>query len=61
VIAGESDLPARVVERRCQPNRRLLWRGGRRDRDWIDRPIGSLGVRHRLALLLRRLLKLPQT
>jgi hypothetical protein len=33
--------PLVVVERRHQPDRRMLWRGGRRDGDWINRPAGA--------------------
>ena len=27
-----------LVERRRTPDRRTVWRGGRRDSDWINRP-----------------------
>ena len=38
------DIPAvpPLVDRRCQPDRRATWRGGRRDSDWICRPPGAL-------------------
>jgi hypothetical protein len=40
-----SDLPPVVlVERRHHRDRRAFWRGGRRNTDWINRPIG--GWRH---------------
>ena len=39
-LAGE---PPGVVsmERRHQPDRRAGWRGGRRDKDWKERPDGA--------------------
>jgi hypothetical protein len=30
-----------VVDRRRTPDRRTVWRGGRRDSDWISRPPGA--------------------
>jgi hypothetical protein len=33
--------PVIVVERRHLPDRRSFWRGGRRNTDWINRPIGA--------------------
>jgi hypothetical protein len=36
------DRPVIVKDRRCQPDRRIAWRGGRRDTDWISRPPDSL-------------------
>jgi hypothetical protein len=36
------DLPPFIVERRRSPDRRTVWRGGRRDSDWINRPPGAL-------------------
>jgi hypothetical protein len=37
-----AELPSVVsMERRTNPDRRTLWRGGRRDRDWKDRPDGA--------------------
>ena len=37
-----SDVPPVVlVERRRTPNRRALWRGGRRNSDWVNRPAGA--------------------
>ena len=37
-----SDLPpVVVVERRHQRDRRGFWRGGRRNTDWMSRPIGA--------------------
>ena len=29
------------VERRLNPDRRTIWRGGRRDSDWTERPLGA--------------------
>ena len=41
------ELPAVVtVERRCTPERRTMWRGGRRDADWLNRPPGALPRLH---------------
>jgi hypothetical protein len=39
-----SDVPVAppVVERRKTPDRRVVWRGGRRDSDWINRPLDGL-------------------
>lgn len=36
------DVPLIAKDRRCQPDRRMEWRGGRRDTDWTNRPPGSL-------------------
>lgn len=30
------------LERRRTPDRRQVWRGGRRDNDWLERPPGAL-------------------
>jgi len=39
---GSSDLPPVIlVERRRNPDRRTGWRGGRRNTDWINRPVGA--------------------
>jgi hypothetical protein len=38
-IAGAS-VPG--FDRRGSPDRRLTWRGGRRDSDWMSRPPGAL-------------------
>jgi hypothetical protein len=35
-------LPAPAFDRRRTPDRRRAWRGGRRDSDWQNRPIGAL-------------------
>jgi hypothetical protein len=34
------DVPviAPALDRRCTPDRRTTWRGGRRDTDWVARP-----------------------
>ncbi len=34
--------PVPALDRRRTPDRRTDWRGGRRDSDWQDRPIGGL-------------------
>jgi hypothetical protein len=36
------DIPPLVIERRHQTDRRVIWRGGRRDSDWLERPPGAL-------------------
>ena len=33
--------PVQTEERRHRPDPRGVWRGGRRDTDWINRPIGA--------------------
>ena len=41
----DSDLgtpPFVLFERRSRPDRRSQWRGGRRDSDWLNRPLGAL-------------------
>jgi hypothetical protein len=40
LIVDVSDVPAPppMVDRRHRPDRRAVWRGGRRDSDWINRP-----------------------
>jgi len=41
-IIAVTDLPPVVLfERRHTPDRRTIWRGGRRNTDWINRPIGA--------------------
>jgi hypothetical protein len=44
IIAEVSDVPdaTPAVDRRRTPDRRTVWRGGRRDSDWINRPPGAL-------------------
>lgn len=34
--------PAAACERRRTRDRRKVWRGGRRDSDWVNRPTGAL-------------------
>jgi hypothetical protein len=34
--------PVILVDRRRWPERRAMWRGGRRDSDWTNRPLGAL-------------------
>jgi len=40
LIADVSDVPPvpPLMDRRRVPDRRAVWRGGRRDSDWINRP-----------------------
>jgi hypothetical protein len=33
--------PIVIVERRHLPDRRTTWRGGRRNTDWTNRPLGA--------------------
>jgi hypothetical protein len=41
-FSDATDLPpVIVVERRHLPDRRGFWRGGRRNTDWMRRPIGA--------------------
>jgi hypothetical protein len=44
IFTDQTDVPppAPVYDRRRTPDRRRFWRGGRRDSDWLDRPIGGL-------------------
>jgi hypothetical protein len=53
-LSADGDPPVVVVmERRTNPDRRTLWRGGRRDKDWKDRPDGAWArVAGRTATLL---------
>ena len=34
--------PVVLLERRKNPDRRITWRGGRRDSDWLNRLPGAL-------------------
>lgn len=34
-------VPGVVVDRRHASDRRTTWRGGRRDADWVNRPLGG--------------------
>lgn len=53
--------PVILVERRRLPDRRASWRGGRRDADWFNRPIGAWRqVEHRQSPWREWLSKLPQ-
>ncbi len=40
IIGDMTDVPAPVplVDRRRNPDRRSVWRGGRRNSDWVNRP-----------------------
>jgi hypothetical protein len=44
IIVDQTDVPPPppAYDRRRTPDRRTIWRGGRRDSDWIDRPLGGL-------------------
>ena len=44
IVRELGDVPPRppVLERRQVPDRRKVWRGGRRDSDWKSRPLGAL-------------------
>ena len=33
--------PIVIIERRHSPDRRTFWRGGRRNTDWTNRPLGA--------------------
>ena len=55
------DIPAlpSVMERRRTPDRRVEWRGGRRDDDWRERPSGAwpmAAARHERETRIARLL-----
>ena len=39
---GDVPPPIPALDRRKTPDRRLVWRGGRRDSDWLNRPLGAL-------------------
>jgi hypothetical protein len=39
---GDVPPPAPKMDRRRVPDRRKVWRGGRRDSDWQNRPLGAL-------------------
>src|SRR3954465_9820155 len=52
--------PAIVVERRHQRDRRSFWRGGRRNTDWMSRPIGAWrSLEQRLSPWRQWIAKLP--
>ena len=57
-VVAVSDEPPPIVmmERRRTPDRRTRWRGGRRDRDWLNRPphaLSHLTLRSRLQFVWR--------
>jgi len=61
IIADVSDIPPAhpLVDRRTTPDRRTVWRGGRRDSDWVSRPpngLASLEVSPPKANALRKAL-----
>jgi hypothetical protein len=45
---GDVPPPAPEMDRRRVPDRRKSWRGGRRDSDWQNRPLGALDRLDRL-------------
>lgn len=58
--AGDVPPPPPSLDRRRTPDRRTVWRGGRRDSDWQNRPLGAMGrleeaVRRRNSLLHKAL------
>jgi hypothetical protein len=58
--AGDMPPPLFALDRRCTPDRRTVWRGGRRDSDWRNRPLGGLdriedAARRRNSLLRKAL------
>jgi len=57
-VAGEPPVVV-LMERRVNPDRRALWRGGRRDRDWQDRPDGAWSRVSSRTATLRGWLKVP--
>lgn len=58
-ISDADDIPMAppVLERRLAPDRRLVWRGGRRDSDWLERPPGALARLERAQALPARWLR----
>jgi hypothetical protein len=40
--ADDLPVPPPLFDRRKTPDRRAVWRGGRRDSDWTSRPLGAL-------------------
>jgi hypothetical protein len=43
IVSDVVDVPLAppLVDRRKTPDRRTVWRGGRRDSDWTNRPPGA--------------------
>lgn len=57
-----NDLPPVVeIERRRRRDRRSIWRGGRRNTDWFNRPIGAWRNLERLAAVREWIGRLPLT
>ena len=59
VAVADDPPPVVIQERRHAPDRRTGWRGGRRDHDWLTRPLHgwsrhTVGSRFRLLRRLRR-------
>ena len=44
IVTDPTDVPPTppAFDRRRSPDRRKVWRGGRRDSDWTNRPLGGL-------------------
>ena len=44
IVSDATDVPppGPAYDRRRTPDRRKVWRGGRRDSDWVNRPLGGL-------------------
>lgn len=59
-IIAVTDLPPVVlIERRHTPDRRAVWRGGRRNTDWVNRPLGAWKHFEQSFSPWRQWLKLP--
>jgi len=58
IVADIPDVPVAppLLDRRRTPDRRTVWRGGRRDSDWMNRPPDALArlERARRVSALRR-------
>ena len=56
IAVADEPPPVVMIERRRTPDRRPEWRGGRRDRDWLTRPLHAWSrptLRTRLGLMWR--------
>ncbi len=45
IVSSVDDVPPPfppALDRRRTPDRRAVWRGGRRDSDWVNRPLGAM-------------------
>src|SRR5450759_749216 len=60
-VIDATDVPPVVVECRHLPDRRSFWRGGRRNADWMRRPIGAWRhMEQRLSPWRQWIAKLPR-